>query len=128
MELLDSSVRKNYMQNLSILLKKLRKFTKERDWEQFHNHKDLAISLSLEAAEVLEHFQWKSPQEVEDYCKTHKDHIADEIADVLKYLISLSDNLGVKDIVAVAIKKLEKDALKYPVQKAKGKHTKYTDL
>ncbi len=116
------------MKDLKILLEKLKKFRDERDWMQFHNHKDMAVSMLLEAGEVLEHFQWKSPQEVEEYGKKHKDEIAEEIADVLKYLVQLADNLGIDDIVEVAIKKLEKDGLKYPAEKAKGKHTKYTKL
>lgn len=116
------------MKDLAVLLEKLKKFRDERDWKQFHNHKDLAVSMVLEAAEALEHFQWKSPGEVERYGREHRDEIAEEIADTLKYLVQLADNLGIEDIVEVAIKKLEQDAKKYPVEKAKGKHTKYTKL
>lgn len=116
------------MKDLTILLEKLRKFRDEREWKQFHNYKDLAISMVLEMAEVLEHFQWKSPREVEEYGRQHKDEISEELADVLKYLLQLADGLGIEDIVDTAIKKLDKDALKYPVEKAKGKHTKYTQL
>lgn len=110
------------MQNLDLLRDKLRQFRDERDWKQFHNHKDLALSLVLEAAEVLEHFQWKTPQEVKDYGKTHKDAIADEVADVLKYLVNLADSLEIDDIVGVALRKLERDAAKYPVSETKGIH------
>ena len=116
------------MTDLKVLIEKLKTFRDERDWRQFHNHKDMAVSMVLEAAEVLEHFQWKSPREVEEYGRKKKDEIAEEIADVLKYLVQLVDNLGIEDIVDVAIKKLEKDANKYPVEKAKGRHTKYTEL
>ncbi len=116
------------MKDPAILVEALRTFRDERDWEQFHNHKDLAISMVLEAAEVLEHFQWKSSQEMEAYALQHKEIIAEELADVLKYLLQLTDKLGVDDIVDVALRKLEKDGKKYPVEKAKGKHTKYTDL
>jgi len=116
------------MKDLSILLEQLRKFRDERDWKQFHNHKDLALSIVLEAAEVLEHFQWKSPQEVEEHGRRHKDEIAEEIADVLNYLVQLADNLGIEDIVEAALKKVEKAALKYPVEKAEGSHAKYTKL
>lgn len=115
------------MKDLDILLRRLKKFRDERDWMQFHNHKDMALSVVLEATEVLEHFQWKSPREVEEYARKHKTEIAEELADVLKYLVELADNLGV-DIVEAALKKLKKDAAKYPIAKARGKHTKYTKL
>jgi len=116
------------MTDLNILVDELKKFRDERDWKQFHNHKDMALSMVLESAEVLEHFQWKSPAEVEAYGKDRKDDIAEEIADVLKYLVQLADNLGIEDIVQIALDKLERDAAKYPVDKAKGKHTKYNKL
>lgn len=116
------------MKDLNILVEALRKFRDERDWKQFHNHKDMALSMVLESAEVLEHFQWKSAEEVEKYGQDNKDDIAEEIADVLKYLVQLADNLGIEDIVQVALDKLERDAAKYPVDKAKGKHTKYNKL
>lgn len=109
------------------LTEKIKKFGEERDWGQFHNHKDMAISLSLEAAEVLEHFQWKSPEEIEQYVKEYKGHISEEIADVAIYLLELSDNLGI-DLVEAINFKLKKNAIKYPVIKAKGKHTKYNKL
>lgn len=116
------------MTDLSLLLKAVKQFRDERDWQQFHNHKDMAISLVLEATEVLEHFQWKSTEEIELYAKSHQSEIAEELADVLKYLLELADNLGVEDIVQVALHKLQKDAEKYPVEQAKGRHTKYTHL
>ncbi len=116
------------MTDLNILVEELRKFRDERDWKQFHNHKDMALSMVLESAEVLEHFQWKSPEEVNTYAQENKADIAEEIADVLKYLVQLADNIGVEDIVQVALDKLQRDAAKYPVDKAKGKHTKYTKL
>lgn len=115
------------MSNIKRLTDKIKKFRDERDWMQFHNHKDMALSLTLEAAEVLEHFQWKSAKEVEVYGKTHKDEIAEELADVAAYLFELSDNLGV-DLALSIEKKLKKNAIKYPVVKAKGKHTKYDKL
>lgn len=106
---------------------KIIKFRDERDWMQFHNHKDMAISLVLEATEVLEHFQWKSKEEVEKYCLSHKDEIAEELADVAMYLFELSDNLGI-DLSDAIERKLLKNAQKYPVEKAKGRHTKYNKL
>jgi NTP pyrophosphatase (non-canonical NTP hydrolase) len=115
------------MPDVKGLTEKIKKFRDERDWMQFHGHKEMAISLILEAAEVLEHFQWKSPQEIEEYAKIHKDEIGEEIADVGMYLFELADNLGI-DLKEAMEKKLEKNAAKYPIEKAKGKHTKYNKL
>jgi len=107
--------------------KKILNFRNARNWKQFHNPKDLAISLSLEASEVLEHFQWKSKEEIEKYIKTHKEHIGEKLADVFAYLLLLSHELKV-DLIDAADKKIKKNAEKYPVKKSKGVHTKYTKL
>ena len=115
------------MSEIKALTDKIKKFRDERDWRQFHNHKDMALSLVLEATEVLEHFQWKKPEEVEAHGNACKDEIADELADVAMYLFELADNLGVDLAKAIDIK-LVKNAAKYPVAKAKGKHTKYDKL
>jgi len=115
------------MNELSDLTKKIIKFNKERNWKQFHNPKDLAISLSLEASEVLEHFQWKSKEEIDEYIKTHKEHIGEELADVFYWVIYMSHNLKI-DIIKASEEKLKKNMEKYPVAKAKGKHTKCTEL
>ena len=115
------------MGDIQELTKKIKKFRDERDWAQFHNHKDMALSLVLEATELLEHFQWKSPAEVEGHGKTHRDEIAQELADVATYLFELADNLGI-DLVEAVNKKLRYNAEKYPVEKAKGRHTKYNRL
>jgi NTP pyrophosphatase (non-canonical NTP hydrolase) len=72
---------------VSELTKKIVDFRDARDWKQFHNPKDLALSLSLEASEVLEHFQWKNGEEFEKYCKTHKDDIGEELADVFYWVL-----------------------------------------
>ncbi|MCX6751748.1 MAG: nucleotide pyrophosphohydrolase [Candidatus Nomurabacteria bacterium] len=109
------------------LTKKILAFRDARNWKQFHNAKDLAISLSLEAAEVLEHFQWKSKEEVEEYIKTHKEHIGEELADVFYWILLMSHDLKI-DILDALDKKIKKNAKKYPVKKAKGKHTKYNKL
>ena len=105
----------------------LLKFRDERDWKQFHNPKDIALSLSLEAAEVLEHFQWRNGAELEEYVKTHKDEIGEELADVFYWVLSMSDIIGI-DIKEALEKKLIKIEKKYPVEKAKGNHKKYTEL
>lgn len=115
------------MAGIKTLTEKIKKFRDERDWAQFHNHKDMALSLVLEAAEVLEHFQWKSPAEIKEYARARKDEIAEELADVAAYLFELADNLGI-DLAQALEAKLKKNAQKYPVEKAKGKHTKYTKL
>jgi NTP pyrophosphatase (non-canonical NTP hydrolase) len=103
------------------------KFRDARDWKQFHNPKDCAISLSLEASEVLEHFQWKSKEEIEKYIKENKGEISEEIADVLYWVLLLAYDLKI-DLPKTFMEKLEKNGKKYPVEKAKGKHTKYTKL
>ena len=115
------------MSEIRLITEKIKKFRDERDWKQFHNHKDMALSLVLEAAEVLEHFQWKSQNEVEKHGAASKDEIAEELADVAMYLFELADNLGINLSDAVE-QKLNKNAKKYPIEKAKGKHTKYDKL
>lgn len=115
------------MSDIDKMTKKIRKFRDDRDWMQFHDPKNMSISLMLEAAELLEHFQWKNKKEVEKYVKENKSEIKDEIADVAMYLFELADNLGINLIKAME-KKLEKNIKKYPVEKAKGKHTKYDKL
>lgn len=109
------------------LTEKILKFRDARDWKQFHNQKDMAISLSLEAAEVLEHFQWKSKEEVEEYVKKNKNEIGKELADVLYWVLLMSNDLGI-DIKKISEQKLQENAKKYPIKKSKGKHTKYTNL
>ncbi|MBF0387958.1 MAG: nucleotide pyrophosphohydrolase [Candidatus Omnitrophica bacterium] len=102
-------------------------FRAERDWKQFHNHKDVALSLVLEAAEVLEHFQWKSPEEVERHGRECKAELADELADVAWYLFELAHDLDI-DLPQAIECKTAKNAAKYPVEKCKGRHTKYNKL
>ena len=103
---------------------KINKFRDDRDWRQFHNEKDLAISISLEAAELLELFQWKSPEEVRD---NSIERIKEELADVLIYSHMLASNLDL-DIDQIIEAKLEKNNIKYPVDKSKGNKEKYTEL
>lgn len=109
------------------LTEKLIAFRDARDWKQFHNPKDLALSLSLEASEVLEHFQWKSKEEIEKYVVEHKDDIGEELADVFNWVLIMSHDLGI-NISEASQKKIEHNEAKYPIDKAKGKHTKYTEL
>lgn len=106
---------------------KIRAFRDERDWKQFHNPKDMAIAISLESSELLEHFLWKTTAESERCLVEKKQEIVDEIADISMYLFELADNLGI-DLLQAMEQKLAKNALKYPVHKAKGSHKKYTEL
>lgn len=106
-------------------LQRIIKYVQDRDWEQFHNPKDVAISLSLEASEVLEHFQWKNPEEIEAYLKTNKADIAEELVDVLYWVLLMSYYLKI-DLDKAFEKKMQKNEKKYPVEKAKGSHRKYT--
>ena len=112
---------------LQEITEKIIQFRKDRDWEQFHTPKNLAISLSLEAAEVLEHFQWKSEAEIDEYIKSSRGHIAEELADVLNYLLLMAHDFDI-DLLRACEEKIETNAKKYPVEKAKGKHTKYNQL
>jgi NTP pyrophosphatase (non-canonical NTP hydrolase) len=109
------------------ITEKIKEFRDERDWMKFHNHKDMALSLVLEATEVLEYFQWKSPEEVISYGEAHREELSEELADVAMYLFELADNLGI-NLKKAMLKKLEINSSKYPVEKARGKHTKYDKL
>ncbi len=123
----NTHVKKINQQSLSELQTMIRKFCDERDWDQFHNPKDLSISLALEAAEVLEHFQWKNKDEMAIHSVKNKDAIAEELADVLYWVLLLSNKLDV-DLVSSFQDKMLKNEQKYPVDKAKGSHKKYTEL
>lgn len=109
------------------IIEKIKKFRDERDWMQFHDPKNMSISIIIEAAELLEHFQWKTKEEVKKYVEENKEEIQDEIADIALYLFELADNLDINLLNAME-KKLEKNKKKYPVEKAKGNAKKYTDL
>lgn len=115
------------MSDIKRLTQKILDFRNERDWGQFHKPKDVALSLMLEAAEVLELFQWKSDEEVKKFAAEHKEAFRDELADVLYWVLLLAHDLDI-DIVDAMEQKIKKNALKYPVEKARGKSTKYTDL
>ncbi len=106
---------------------KIRAFRDERDWMPFHNPKELAAALSIEASELMEHFLWKTPEECEDRTRTHREAIRDELADIAMYLFELADNLDMPLLEAME-DKMAKNAEKYPVAKARGSHQKYTEL
>jgi dCTP diphosphatase len=113
--------------NLPELKQRIRDFRDARDWKRFHTPKNLAISISLEAAELLEHFQWKTPEESEEHARTETEALSDEMADIAIYLIGLADNLGI-DLGEAILRKLDKNNAKYPVEKSRGNITKYDKL
>ncbi len=105
----------------------IRAFAAERDWQQFHTPKNLVMALNVEVSELMEHFQWLTPEQSTTLDTSKRGEVAQELADVLIYLIRLSDVLGV-DLVAAAQEKILLNAEKYPVEKAKGLAAKYTEL
>lgn len=106
---------------INAIMEQIVQFTEERDWDQFHNGKDLALALSIEASELNEVFLWKKPEEV------NVEKIKEELADVLNYafLIAHKYDLDIKEII---LDKLKKNSEKYPVSKAKGSAKKYNEL
>jgi dCTP diphosphatase len=105
----------------------LRQFAADRDWDQFHSPRNLAAALSVEAAELLEHFQWKTDGESRSLPAAEVAEVREEIADVLLYLIRLADKLDV-DLLAAARDKIAVNAQKYPVEKSRGSARKYSQL
>lgn len=108
------------------LQEELHTFCVERDWKQFHNPKDLSISLVLEATELLEQFQWKNAEETTRYIQDHREQIADELADTFYWVLLLSYDLGI-DLAEALRVKIKKNDEKYPVEKVKGSSKKYTE-
>ena len=108
------------MEEYEKLKEKIIKFNEDRDWDQFHSPANLAKSVAIEAGELLECFQW-------DNESFDKEHVCEEMADVFTYLINMADRLNV-DLIDITDKKIDKNALKYPVDKARGKNTKYNRL
>ena len=104
----------------------LRQFAAERDWAQFHSPKNLACALSVEAAELLEQFQWLTDAQSEDLSAGQRVAVGREMADVLLYLLQIADRLRI-DLVAAAREKLELNARKYPVERARGSSRKYDE-
>ena len=102
-------------------------FRDNRDWKQFHKPKDLAMSLVLESVEFMEHFQWKSDEEIRSHLKMKKDSVSEELADVFYWVLLIANDLDI-DIDSALRDKIKKNDAKYPVAKAKGKHSKYTEL
>lgn len=109
------------MSDIEQIILELRQFNEERDWNQFHNGKDLAVGLSIEASELLEAFLWKRPEDA------NPDKIREELADVLNYAFQMADKYNL-DIKKIMLEKIRKNAEKYPVEKAKGSAKKYNEL
>ena len=105
----------------------LRQFAAARDWDQFHSPKNLAIALSVEVGELLEHFQWVSEVESTTLSEASRAKVREELADVLLYLVRLADKLDV-NLGCAALDKLELNGAKYPVDKSRGNSKKYTEL
>ncbi|HEY8084749.1 MAG TPA: nucleotide pyrophosphohydrolase [Methylophilaceae bacterium] len=112
--------------SLEQLRERLRNFVSERDWDQFHSPKNLAMAMIVEAAELVEHFQWMTEQESKTLSPEKRVEVEHEIADTFVYLLRIAEVLGV-DIIQAANRKIDLNALKYPVEKARGSNAKYTE-
>ncbi len=113
------------MKDLAEIQQALRQFASERDWDQFHSPKNLAMALSVEASELLEHFQWLTEVQSIQLDEQTRAQVRDEIADVQVYLVRLADKLDI-DILEAVAKKMEKNKQKYPADKVRGSSKKYT--
>jgi dCTP diphosphatase len=111
---------------LQEITEKIRRFRDERNWAQFHNPKDMAIAISLEASELLEHFLWQKPDEIDERIAERRSEIESEIADIAIYLTELADNLGI-DLLMAMEEKIRINGEKYPAQIVKGSSKKYTE-
>jgi dCTP diphosphatase len=112
---------------LDKLTKLVLEFREEREWKQFHNPKDMALSLSLEAAELLELMQWRNGAELDAHLLASKDRLGEELADVLGWILLLAHDQQI-DLADAFAKKIELNKRKYPVEKAKGSAKKYNEL
>jgi dCTP diphosphatase len=115
------------MNELDTIRQRIRGFRDARDWRQFHSPKNLACSIAIEAAELLEHFQWGTLEESATIAEEKREEISEEIADVAIYLIELADNLEI-DLVEAIHRKIDRNEGKYPVEKSRGTAKKYTEL
>lgn len=111
--------------SLSELRARINQFVQERDWEQFHSPKNLAMAMIVEAAELVEHFQWDTVEESHQLTPEKREQVGHELADTFVYLLRIAEVTGI-DLIAAANAKIELNAKKYPVDKAKGSNAKYT--
>jgi dCTP diphosphatase len=112
--------------SLQNLREKINQFVAERDWAQFHTPKNLAMAMIVEAAELVEQFQWDTPQESQQLSPEKCEAVSHELADTFVYLLRLAEVLEI-DLIDAANKKIELNALKYPAHKARGSNAKYTE-
>lgn len=111
---------------LDALRERLRDFVRERDWEQFHSPKNLAMAMIVEAAELVEHFQWLTEEQSRTIAPEKHEQVAQEIADTFVYLLRMADVLGI-DLIDAAHAKIDLNAMKYPAEKVRGSNAKYTE-
>ena len=114
------------MRDLDELKQRLRTFAAERDWEQYHSPKNLAMALIVEAAELVEHFQWLTETQSQGLDPAKREQVAQELADVFIYLVRLADRLDI-DLLAAAARKIALNAEKYPADRVRGSARKYTE-
>jgi len=114
---------------LEALINKALKFREERNWKQYHSARNIALSIVLEAAELLEIFQWKTDAEAKELLNdpVQRENIADELSDILLYAVLMANDLNI-DLIKAADKKIDKNAKKYPADKVRGRAVKYTEL
>ena len=115
------------MSDLKKLQNRVLQFRDERNWKQFHNPKDLAISLLAEATELLDEFKWKDEKAVTKHLKENKESVSDEVMDVLYHVLLISADLDI-DIISEFERKMIKNEAKYPINKSKSSNKKYTEL
>ncbi len=115
------------MEKIEDLMSRINEFAEERDWDQFHSPKNLAMALAVETGELLEEFQWLTEEQSKKLDDLKHQRVQDEIGDVFVYLLRLSNKLGINPVTA-AKEKMIKNAIKYPVEKARGNAKKYRDL
>ncbi|MDR5171180.1 nucleotide pyrophosphohydrolase [Methylobacillus flagellatus] len=118
----DDSIRPDSLENLRA---RINHFVAEREWDQFHTPKNLAMAMIVEAAEVVEHFQWDSPAESAALTDERKTEVGHELADTFVYLLRIAEVCGI-DLIAAANAKIDLNAKKYPADKARGSNAKYT--
>lgn len=111
--------------SLTVLRARINAFVAERDWEQFHTPKNLAMAMIVEAAELVEHFQWDTAEESQRLSADKREQVGHELADTFVYLLRIAEVCGI-DLIAAAHAKIDLNALKYPVEMAKGCNAKYT--
>lgn len=115
------------LDDFSNLQSRIRRFTEQRDWQQFHSAKNLSMALGVEAAEIMEHFMWLSQSESDTLESGKLEEVSSELADTFVYLLMLADRLGI-DLITTALQKMDVNERKYPVEKARGSNKKYTEL